>query len=93
MRHHRLHGPRAPAGRAYDDSVDWWALGVCSTDYSEAALLPGPTLEDMFCAILREEPPSLVSNAASNATTRSRLAEEVVGARFNGRRAVSCLLS
>lgn len=53
--------PELLRGEAYDDSVDWWALGCVFHE-----LLTGsPPFSrdrprDMFCAILREAPPSLI---------------------------------
>ena len=53
--------PELLRGEPYDDSVDWWALGCVFHELlTDKPPFSRDRPRDMFCAILREEPPSLI---------------------------------
>ncbi|CAH0364240.1 unnamed protein product [Pelagomonas calceolata] len=53
--------PELLRGEPYDDGVDWWALGCVFHELlSGKPPFSRDRPRDMFCAILREEPPSLI---------------------------------
>jgi serine/threonine protein kinase len=53
--------PELLRGEPYDDGVDWWALGCVFHELlSDKPPFSRDRPRDMFCAILREEPPSLI---------------------------------
>ena len=76
--------PELLRGEPYDDSVDWWALGCVFHELlTDKPPFSRDRPRDMFCAILREEPPSLiVSQGVECADAVRGLLKKSSGERF-----------
>ena len=76
--------PELLRGEPYDDSVDWWALGCVFHELlADKPPFSRQRPRDMFCAILREEPPSLiVSQGVECADAVRGLLKKSSGERF-----------
>ena len=78
--------PELLRGEPYDDGVDWWALGCVFHELlSDKPPFSRDRPRDMFCAILREEPPSLIVKCGVECNDAVQgLLKKSSGERFNG---------
>mmetsp|Transcript_27567 Transcript_27567/g.71373 ORF Transcript_27567/g.71373 Transcript_27567/m.71373 type:complete len:389 (+) Transcript_27567:195-1361(+) len=78
--------PELLRGEPYDDGVDWWALGCVFHELlSGKPPFSRDRPRDMFCAILREEPPSLIVKCGVECNDAVQgLLKKSSGERFNG---------